>query len=308
MLNIFASIAPVFSLIILGHVLRRLLISDMNFWHTGDKLVYWVLMPSLLFYHTSTINLDGAILGKYALVVLSGFLLVVILPLLIGKIAGFSPPVITSLLQGSCRHNSFIVLAIVSKLYGNDGVALATLGIAVLIPATNIVVVSSMVALLRGDGSSLLASLPKIFYGLATNPIFLAIVFGLLFSIFYDNQVFVLHDTVRLLGGGALPLILLVIGANIKIKDLKVDVAPVAISTVLKLIVFPLMVYVMAVYIGLSQLETMVIVMFGAVPTAVSSYTLAKQMGGAVELMSTIITIQTLLSFITIPILLSVLG
>ena len=56
---------------------------------------------------------------------------------------------------------------------------------------------------------------------------------------------------------------------------------------------------------NLSQFETTVAVIFAAVPTAASSYSLAKQYGGDAQLMTSIITIQVALSFITIPILLS---
>jgi predicted permease len=43
---------------------------------------------------------------------------------------------------------------------------------------------------------------------------------------------------------------------------------------------------------------------FAAVPTATSAYILARQMGGDAELMAAIITAQTLLSMLTLPVVL----
>jgi len=59
---------------------------------------------------------------------------------------------------------------------------------------------------------------------------------------------------------------------------------------------------------SLSLFETTIAVIFAAVPTAVSSYTLAKQFGGETQLMTSIITIQVALSYITIPIFLELIG
>ena len=57
MLSILILIAPIFLLIVLGYLLRRGGIPDVNFWNLNDRLVYWVLMPSLLFHKTSTIDI-----------------------------------------------------------------------------------------------------------------------------------------------------------------------------------------------------------------------------------------------------------
>jgi len=45
-------------------------------------------------------------------------------------------------------------------------------------------------------------------------------------------------------------------------------------------------------------------VIFASVPTAVSSFALASQLGGETKLMARIISIQVALSFITIPLVL----
>ena len=85
MLAIMWSIAPVFVLIVLGNLLRRNGIPSIEFWNLNDKLVYWVLFPSLLFYKTSTITLAGELLGSYAVVILGGFAATVLFALAAGR-------------------------------------------------------------------------------------------------------------------------------------------------------------------------------------------------------------------------------
>ncbi|MBT6142214.1 MAG: hypothetical protein HOH71_03460, partial [Gammaproteobacteria bacterium] len=53
------------------------------------------------------------------------------------------------------------------------------------------------------------------------------------------------------------------------------------------------------------QLEVVVAVIFASVPTAASSHALAKQFGGDEQLMTSIVTTQVALSFITIPVILA---
>jgi len=100
-------------------------------------------------------------------------------------------------------------------------------------------------------------------------------------------------------------VLLLGLGANIKIRNLSIQMSPLIISCVLKLAIFPLIVYLLSGYFDFTTIEKIVLVVFSCVPTAVSSYTLAKQLGGETELMTSIITLQTALSFITIPLILA---
>ena len=106
----------------------------------------------------------------------------------------------------------------------------------------------------------------------------------------------------NLLGSAALPIMLLSVGANIKVRQLKVKIIPAIISLILKLAIFPLVVYLIANYLKLNQLEMLVAVIFASVPTAVSSFALARALGEETKLMASIITIQVALSFITIPV------
>ena len=115
--QIFLLISPVFILIILGNVLRRVGVPDVSFWDINDKLVYWVLIPSLLFHHISQINLSSSMLYSYAVVILSGLFIVTIVAVLMAKLLGYSPVLWSSVLQGAARHNAFIALAIAGSLF-----------------------------------------------------------------------------------------------------------------------------------------------------------------------------------------------
>ena len=295
-----------FILIILGNILRRVGVPDVSFWDVNDKLVYWVLIPALLFHEIAQINLTISMLYAYGAVILSGLAVVTIVSIFFGKLLGYSPEIWTSMLQGAARHNAFIALAIAGSLFGNEGLAIGAIFMLLYVPSINIVVISIMVASLNQPGKNISQkSIINIFIELTKNPFILAMIAGLIFSTIDSENLIIIDETSSLLGAAALPIMLLTIGAKIKVRELSLSITPIFISNFLKLIAFPVIAYFISKGMGLSQIEIIVAVIFASVPTAASSHALAKQYGGDAQLMTSIVTTQVALSFITIPLLLS---
>ncbi|MCV2893664.1 AEC family transporter [Lentibacter sp. XHP0401] len=291
MLTIFLAIAPVFALILMGYGLRRGGIPSTEFWNLNDRLVYWVLMPALFFAKISAADLSGG-LGDYAMLLYAGFFAAILCGWLFGR--GFAAPQASSLLQGSARFNTFIGLAIAEAVFGTTGLQIAVLGSALLVPVVNVTVVTLMTRQLGGGGKSIVR-------GLVKNPLILSILAGALFNFAGLKEVPVLHEIARILGSAALPIMLLCVGANLKIRGLSGDVRIIGLSVIGKFLINPLAVVLAAWVLAPDLLVFQVALIFAALPTGVASYTLAREMRGDAPLMATIITAQTLLSFITLP-------
>lgn len=307
MLVIALSIAPIFGLLVLGHLLRRGGIPSIEFWNLNDRLVYWVLMPSLLFYKTSTTDFDAALVGSYATVILGAFCCAVVVSIAVARAIGLSGAISSSVLQGSARHNTFIALAVAERLFGIDGLALAALASAMLIPVTNVTVVSLVVVLVSGRRQSTGVAM-AIVRDLVRNPLLLAVALGVMTNFLSNGEIAVVHDMTRILGGAALPIMLLCVGASLRIQALTGAAVPIAVACISKMVVFPAAVVALALATGLTETQMMIAVLFGAVPTASSAYTLAKQLGGDAPLMAAIVTIQTGAAFFTLPITLMLVG
>ena len=307
--EIFLLISPVFILIILGNILRKVGVPDLSFWDVNDKLVYWVLIPALLFHHISQINLSSSMFYSYGVVILSGLFIVTIVAITLGKLLGYSPESWTSILQGAARHNAFIALAIAGSLFGDEGLAIGAVFILLYVPSINIVVISVMISSLNQPGQTdPKKGIANIFVELIKNPFILAMIVGLIFSLIDSGKIVIIHETSGLLGSAALPIMLLTIGAKIKVRDLALKITPILISNFLKLITFPVIAYFVAKFMELSQLEVIVAVIFASVPTAASSHSLAEQFSGDTQLMTSIITTQVAFSFITIPVILAIIS
>ncbi|GIK74173.1 MAG: transporter [Chloroflexota bacterium] len=300
MFAIFLSIAPIFLLLVLGYLLRRNGIPSIEFWNLNDRLVYWVLFPALLFNNTSTINLSGDLLASFAAAIYAGFGGAVLFALVSSRLANLSGPTASSVLQGAARHNSFIALAVAERLIGAEGLALASLVTALLIPVTNITVVTLMVMMIHGGGAPR-AVIGAVLRDLARNPLLIAVFLGIAANSLGATSIPIVHDMTRILGAAALPIMLLCVGANIRLRAMSSAGLPVALSVIGKLMVFPALILAAAQFVDLSETALLVLIFYGAAPTAASAYTLARQMGGDAPAMATIITLQTALSFITLP-------
>jgi predicted permease len=245
-------------------------------------------------------------LYSYSVIIYVGFFIAILTVLILGKLLGYPPERWTSILQGAVRQNAFIALAITGSLFGDEGLKIASIFMLIYVPSINIIIVTTMV--MNFGQSKKNASKNEfitVFIELSKNPFILAMIAGLIFSIAQSEKLKVIIDTSGLLGSAALPIMLLTIGAKIKVRDLALTITPIIISNFLKLLALPLIAFFVANYLGLSEIEVVVAVIFAAVPTAVSSHTLARQFGADDQLMTSIITTQVILSFITIPILLA---
>ncbi len=300
MTDFFLSIVPIFIIVVLGHGVRRKIITTDEFWNYNDKLVYWILIPSLLFYKTSTIEISLGLLGSYATVILGGLACATAFGLLSGYLFKLTPPVASSVLQGCARHNTYIALAVAERVYGAEGLSIAALATAMLVPVTNMSLVPIMVWMQqKPSGTSVLKPVMK---DLTRNPLIISVLFGFSVNFSGVEEIPFVHETTRILSGATLPVVLLSIGANLRLQSMPSTALPIVLCLVGKMIVFPLAIVVLAVSLGLSGMELYIAVLFGAAPSAPSSYALARQLGGDAPLMAAILTIQTAISIITLPV------
>ncbi len=299
------SILPIFLIIALGLALRKGGIPSADFWNLNDKLVYWVLMPCLMFNKISLAPLGAASLGAYSVTIIGGFLVAMVFGLGTTRLLGYAPAQATSVLQGCARHNSFIGLAMAANLFGPAGFDIAILATAMLVPVSNVLVVVFVVSSLQKD---MVKNLPiAIIRELIRNPHIISILIALLVNQMIGAEVPVLHDVTGILGAGALPITLLAVGANLRIREMTASVLPLALAFAGKMLVFPLAVLTLGWLAHLPPDVFQIAIIYAVVPTGVASYTLAKQLGGDAPLMAAIVTLQTLLAIITIPVSLAVL-
>jgi hypothetical protein len=115
----------------------------------------------------------------------------------------------------------------------------------------------------------------------------------------------VVEGQLMMLGKTALPMALLAVGAALHLEAVGGSLRLVAFTSVIQFLIKPAAALLIGHVLGLEGLTAVVVVIFMAVPTAPSAYVLARQLGGNAPAMASIITGQTLIAFLTLPLTLA---
>jgi len=296
--HITAALLPIFCLIFIGYFFRKIQFPSDGFWPSADKLTYYILMPSLLIYKLSQAQLGELDGVNIVLTGAIGIMLAAVMLIFLNIKLKMDGAAFTSVMQGGIRFNTYVFLALSASLFGDDGLVLSALLITFAIPLLNIICI--MVFAVFVSESQL--SLKGVVKSIVTNPLIVACFIGGSINFIGLTVPIFMEKTLQILSSAALPMGLLSVGVGLQLKGLKHNKNELFIASSLKLFLLPLMTYGVGILIGLNALALSVVVIFSAMPTAPSAFVLARQLGGDVKLMSAIITLQTLLSIVTIAV------
>lgn len=304
MLIIFESILPIFLLVLLGVALKRSPLINGSFWDGLEQCGYYVLFPALLFHTLATADfasLETGAIGVTAVVVvvLVSALVLSLWPLL--RRIGVTPSAYSSVFQTATRWNAFIALAIAGKTYGDLGLTVVALVMAVVIVPINLINVAVLLSF-SGTRTSYGAFVLRI----VTNPLIISSLLGVIVNRLGVPIYEPLMTSVDLVGRAALSLGLIAVGAGLRISDALKPRPLVLFSTAIKLVFFPLLMMAAALIAGITGPAVALLGLSAGVPTAMNGYLLAKKMGGDAELYAATATVQTVFSFVTIPLVLMV--
>jgi malonate transporter and related proteins len=221
-----------------------------------------------------------------------------VLILSLRKLISSNSASIASVYQGSIRFNTYIGLAVISVLYGDSGLIVAALCLAVYIPAVNVLCVIAFTS--GGEGGT--KRISRIINSVATNPIVLACAAGLAISYSSFDIPSLLESVLGILSQPALPLGLLAVGAGIRFVALGEQSWQLLVAAVNKLVVFPGLILGACLLFETPNSVAVILLLLSCLPAPPSAYILARQLGGNESLMANIITLQTLAAFLVLPV------
>lgn len=302
MLLVFGALVPVFLLIVLGYALRQTLITEERGWTAIERLVYYVLFPALLIdtlaraplHAVPVAGVGGALLLS---VLVMSALCMALRPVLLTRF-GVDGPAFTSVFQGATRWQTFVALSVAGNLYGDIGIALASVAMVAMIPLLNVF----SVAVLAHYAAPKRPAWGRILLTIASNPLIWACAIGLAINLSGIALPRPLHDFADALGRCSLALGLLVVGAGLHLDGVRRPKPAALITVALKLAVMPLIAIGLGILFGLSGTSLAVVACCAAVPAASNAYVLARQMGGDAPLLAQILTLQTALAVVTMPV------
>lgn len=305
MLPVLTALLPVFLAIVAGFLLRLSLMPEEAHWVGLERLAYYVLFPALLVESLSTANLRevpafGVGTALFAAIIIMSLLLVVFRPVITRRFS-IGGPAFTSVFQGATRWNSVVAIAVAASLYGEIGVALCSVALIAMIPVLNVI----NIAILARHASSQRLNARGMAYAIFTNPMIWSCGVGIALCLLQLPIPAAAHGFLRMLGQAALAIGLLVVGSGLRLEELYRPRLVTLMTTVLKLALMPALAVTIGLVIGLSGTSLAVVMACAAVPSASNAYILARQMGGDAPLIAEILTLQTIVAVVTMPVLLA---
>ena len=289
---------PIFLTLILGYFLRRINLYDDSFVSQMNKFVFKAALPALLFLNVAEADFYKVWDTKFVLFCFAVTFCSICIS--IGLSFLLNPRDIQGeFVQASYRSSAAILgIAIIQNLYGDAG--MAPLMIIASVPLYNIMAVTVLSFMKPGNHKIDRQLIVRTLKGIATNPIILGILAGLIWSILRLPLPTILHSTVNNLGKTATPLGLMAMGGALHFGKVFSRLKATIACTFMKLIGFSAIFLPVAIKLGFSHDKLVSILIMLGSATTVSCYIMAKNMGHEGSFSSSVIMLTTLFSAFTL--------
>ncbi|AIG02954.1 transporter, auxin efflux carrier (AEC) family [Pseudomonas fluorescens] len=287
--------APVFAMLFLGVLLKRINWINDNFIHTASALVFNVTMPALLFLGILHADLHSAL--KPELLIYFALATVASFALAWGWAIFRCPREDRGIYaQGAFRGNNGVIgLALAASMYGDYGISLGAIlaGLVILFYNTlSTIVLAVYSPVIKSDPWSICKSV-------LANPLILSVIAATPFAYFQIGLPTWLETSGRYLADMTLPLALICIGGTLSLAALRQSGSIALSASLVKMIGLPLVATVGAWLYGFRGPELGILFLYFGAPTAAASFVMARAAQGNYELAAAIIVITTLMAAVT---------
>ncbi len=305
MLTVVEIVAPVFALVVLGYGATRLGWFAQSSAEGVARFVFNFAVPALLFRSMATMQVfETAPWHLWASFFIAAFLVYGI-GLFLGLRAfarTYPGAVITGM--GSAFGNVVLLgIPLNLRVLGEAG-SLPTFLIIAIHSLTLMAVTTVLLESGRGAGRGLIATLGEVLRGLASNPLVMGLVAGLVWNAAGLRLPGPLDDFLRLLQGAVTPCALFALGATLAAYGVRGRLIQSFTVTGLKMIAMPVVVWLLATRVfHLDPVWTVAAVLMAAQPTGVNMYLFANRYDVGQAIASTTIFVSTLSAMVILPVL-----
>ena len=306
------AVTPIIIMVLIGYFLKRIGFMKPEFSKAANKLVFRVFLPAMLFLNVYRIENIAEIKFGYALYAVVSLLIMtaVMAPFVVLFARAKNQKGV--LLQSIFRSNyALIGIPLASALFGEEGVIVATLLSAIIVPVFNILAVICLSIFREGETK---IDFKGVFVEILKNPLIQSISAGLVFlgirALFVTwgiefrlTDITPIEKALNYLSNMATPMALIVLGAQFDFSAVSSMKREIIFGSVMRTLVVP--------FVGLGGAylffrdsfggaEFAALVAMFTTPVAVSSVPMAQEMDGDVTLAGQLVVWTTVISAITI--------
>lgn len=301
------TLAPLVLLIVLGGVLAKYEFLGHQFMADLNKLAFWIALPALLFTSANHASQPGGQMWTLIAVLFGATILIAAIGWAVSYALKMPDHTRGTLAQSALRGNlAYIGIPVLAYSFStlpgkgdNKAMATAVIAMVLLMAFYNVI---SVVVLQLSHHSTQGADWRKVVKSVATNPLLLAGILGLVVPLLNVTLPEFVQRALEALGAAAVPIALMCIGGSLATTSLKGRVSWVVVAALLKVALLPVLVFWISRLVGLKHDELRIAVILSCCPTAAASFIMAKQMGGDAALASGSIALSTVLSGLSLAV------
>jgi predicted permease len=271
-----------------------------------NRFVFFVALPVFIVQSMAEVQVPaGEALRLFAVLIVCTLFACCVawgLTFLLGSKPESRGSVVQAAFRGNLAYGGIPVIVYSLAGHGNPLVSEKAVGTALLVfaPLTACYNFLAVICLQRGWDWKNPASWFSIFGSILKNPLIFACLFGYFLACFQISLPEALNSSMKILGGVALPIALLCIGGSFIRIDFGGRYRSIWIAVCVKLLILPVLAWFGCDLLGIVGYERRIVMIFAAAPTAVTSYTMAKEMGADSVVTSAAVALSTILAFFTL--------
>ncbi|HAT4985845.1 TPA: AEC family transporter [Serratia marcescens] len=299
---------PLFILIALGYGLIRWGEWPSSITDGLTRFVFSLALPAMLFRMMCDFSQRPAVDARLLIAFFGSCLIVFVLGRLVARhlfrLDGVSGSVFA--LGGIFSNNVMLGLPIAGVMLGEAAIP----SVALVLVFNGLILWTLVTVSIEWarNGSPTLSGFVKTARSVLTNPLIVGILSGTLFSLTGLPLPAFVDRPVSMLGQVAAPLSLVVLGMGLAEYRISEGWRLSSAICVLKLLVQPLVIWLLAWIMGLPPMETRVVVLLGSMAVGVNVYLMSRQFNTLTGPAATSLVMSTVLAAITTPLILTVMG
>lgn len=303
--NLAISVNAVLPLIICmaaGYLFRRTKLVDEGFCRKCNTFCFKTFLPLMIFMNVYNSDLESAVQPGAFLFAAAAVLVIfaaafLIIPRIVKKGSVDSAASRQAVLIQCIFRSNFVIFGyqVVANVYGAGQAAVASVMAAIVVPLYNVLAVITLEYFTNSKNG-----LRPVILGIIKNPLIIGAVAALLFKLSGLTLPAPLYTGLSDMAGMATPLALVVLGGTFHFDALRRNAGALAIGTLGKIVVAPLVMVPIAAAFGFRDANLLSLVIVFASPAAVNSYTMAAAYGHDPELAGQLVVVTSVLSMVSV--------
>ena len=296
-------VLPLFLMLVVGYIIKLSKLMNETTVKQVNKSIFRIFLPLLVFKNIYNTDISQSFNSRLLLYTVIGVLLQFLIALCVVILVEKENSRRGVMLQGMFRSNFVLFgIPIATALFGSTAAGVASVLIAVIVPMYNVLAVLAL-EMFNGNRPNLF----KVFAGIITNPLILASAAAFAMHFLHFALPNVLYTTLNDLAAIATPLAFVVLGASFSFGDISRYAKQLSVTLFTKLLFFPALLLTLSILFGFRNADLAVLLTVFASPIAVSSFTMAQEMGGDEKLAGQLVVFSSVFSIATIFLIIFVL-